>query len=631
MTRLNSILPTIAIGLLSNLANAQVPENPPPWWGIADDFTVSLYWDFNQSFQPGQPPAIPTTQVVPSWYNNPSPWTASANVEWFASLGSHVGVMGIMGQGTQLQGDADLFIDNDPHLDWVKEFWFQFDAFEGASGEITNAIEKSLSDYGRASVTEKSVSLGAGWERITISAKLIPQPDDETVGFSFLESALGTVAIDNLYVNSRCVEPLFDETGPPLGKVMTSGIDLTLATNGRTCSGAVVVKGPTTVQSKRYWVSALGLTSTSQHQVIELDATGVQTGTFTVLPSNAAQAPLGPMDMTVERRRVASGTFQELIYVIVDRRPVGGQIHIRALDANNNGALTPTQSTTLSNNTLLAPAQRLGLTFDPTGNGGVGSFWVSGREAAPPNAWKALEFSRAGLVLDEIDLPPNTRGLGYDHTVGYFYSFSANTILSPNGVPVEANGTEISGYSGLPTGVRFCGDLTIPSTLGGPGGKASGISVYRETLGVNSELRFVCVANTGSEQYLYELAGPYRYGYSRFGTCGMQSGPPFVGGSFDVTLSGVPNSVFAMLFFGTNDANIPLSSGIQPEEVGSIIPTASTQFLLPITEGEFSQQIPLPNASVLGYAETYFQWAVLDTTAPGFLGFSQAGKTVIYP
>jgi hypothetical protein len=47
--------------------------------------------------------------------------------------------------------------------------------------------------------------------------------------------------------------------------------------------------------------------------------------------------------------------------------------------------------------------------------------------------------------------------------------------------------------------------------------------------------------------------------------------------------------------------------------------------------GRFSVNIPLPNTPALAYTEVFFQFGLLDTTAPGFLGFSQAGKTVLYP
>ena len=84
------------------------------------------------------------------------------------------------------------------------------------------------------------------------------------------------------------------------------------------------------------------------------------------------------------------------------------------------------------------------------------------------------------------------------------------------------------------------------------------MSMYRTFGGVSSEARFACVASLGGEQFYYELAGPYRYGYSRYGTLGMQGGPPFVGANFDITLSGVPNSLLAALFLGNGDNNLPV-------------------------------------------------------------------------
>ena len=66
-------------------------------------------------------------------------------------LGGHVGVIGVVGNGVPQAGGLDLQVDNDPHLNWVKIFWFQFDAFEG-TGDITREIEQDLTKYGRAIV-----------------------------------------------------------------------------------------------------------------------------------------------------------------------------------------------------------------------------------------------------------------------------------------------------------------------------------------------------------------------------------------------------------------------------------------------------------------------------------------------
>jgi hypothetical protein len=632
----SSLLLSLALGLVAKSATAQGPRNPPPWWGVQDEVTVSLSFDFNTQFS-GLPLPTPSFAVTAPWYNNPAPWSGSNNFTWLPTLSGHTGVCALVGTGAPAQAELKLFVDNDPHLDWIKIFWFQFDAFKGPSGEISQTIKEELQKYGRATVTEKSENLGFGWERITVSAELIPQPDDEEIDFSFFESLGGTVAIDNLHVSSKCVKPRPDERGEPIGKVMNVG-NLTAST-GRNCRGLAVTSS-SALGANRYWVATAG-TGATPHAVLEVNSFGVPTGTITQLPTTIALSPLGPMDMAVERRVLTSGTLQERIYVLEDLRQTVGVLRISALDATAGGTPTPA----LDVNIPVSPftqGQNLSLAFDPTGVGpgatgvpGVGTFWIGGRVTG--GNWRAVEFDRAGVPTGSAGaggvfaIPAETTGMAYDETLGNFYCFSANTVISPSGTPIQSNGVEISGYTGEPTGVRFCGDLTLQAAGVPPGGVASAMTMYRSSNGINSEIRFACVVNVGAEQYFYELAGPYRYGYSRYGTCGMQNGPPFLGGSFDVTLSGVPNSLFGVLFIGNASANIPLGPGIQSEAVASLIPTVSSSPLPVIPPGDFSISITLPNSPALSYSEAYFQWALLDTTAPGFLGFSQAGKTMIYP
>jgi hypothetical protein len=601
------------------------------------DQTVSLSWNFPATFT-GQPDPTPDFAVVPSWYNNPTPWSGTNNFSWINTLNGHNGVCALVGTGTlNLIGDLNLFVDNDPHLDWVKIFWFQVDISEGSSGMLVQQIKEQLSDYGRANVTETVKLLSSGWEQLTVSAELIPQPDDEEINFKFIEDAFGTVAIDNLHVSSKCVKPRPDEEGDALGKVM-GGHNLT-ANSGRQCRSIAITRS-NAGQPKRYWIATVGQNS-QPHEVLQVSATGTIIGIATPLPSTALQAPFGPMDMTVERRRLPLVPgFQEYLYVLVDHRPTGGQIQIRAINATAGGGLVQALSTTIQASPFMTGA-RLSLAFDPDGddNNGVpggGTFWIGGPTTA--TSWDAFEFDRAGNVVTDalgqpntFDIPPKTEGMDYDKTLGNFYCFSSDPVVKPNGTTVRCNGTEISGHTGKMTGVRFCGDLALQVPGTPPGGVAAAMSIYR-TAGQRSELRFACLAETGpTQQHYYELAGPFRYGYSRYGTIGMQNGPPFLGGSIDITLHGVPNSLFGMMFLGSNINNIPLSPGIQSEAVASLDPIASTALMPVIPIGRFSVNIPLPNTPALAYTEVFFQFGLLDTTAPGFLGFSQAGKTVLYP
>jgi hypothetical protein len=631
------LLPTLAVGLLCAVATAQDPVDPPPWWGVMSDQTVSLSWNFPATFT-GQPDPTPDFAVVPSWYNNPTPWSGTNNFSWINTLNGHNGVCALVGTGTlNLIGDLNLFVDNDPHLDWVKIFWFQVDISEGSSGMLVQQIKEQLSDYGRANVTETVKLLSSGWEQLTVSAELIPQPDDEEINFKFIEDAFGTVAIDNLHVSSKCVKPRPDEEGEALGKVM-GGHNVT-ANSGRQVRSIAITRTNATAP-KRFWMAVVGQ-GAQAHEVLQTSASGAPIGIPTPLPSTVNQAPFGPMDMTVERRRlITGGGFQEYIYVVVDHRPTGGQIQIRAINATAGGGIVQTLDTTIPQAPFLV-GQRLSLAFDPTGddaNGtpGGGTFWIGGQTTA--TSWDAFEFDRAGNVVTDalgqpntFDIPPKTEGMDYDDTLGNFYCFSSDPVVRPLGPAIRCNGTEISGHTGKMTGVRFCGDLALQVPGTPPGGVAAAMSIYR-TAGQRSELRFACLAETGpTQQHYYELAGPFRYGYSRYGTIGMQNGPPFLGGSIDITLHGVPNSLFGMMFLGSNINNIPLSPGIQAEAVASLDPIASSALMPVIPIGRFSTNIQLPNTPALAYSDVFFQYAVLDTTAPGFLGFSQAGKTVIYP
>jgi len=172
----------LAAALWSGGLGAQTPENPPPWWRVQDNVTVSLYWNFNAPFANGTFPP-PTLVVAPPWYNPAvTQGVATTNLGYVASLGGFSGVFGVTNAGGTVSADLDLTVDNDPYPDWIKLFWFQYDEFEGATGSIRAVIEQSLS-YKRAIISEKSVALGGGWNRVTIEAQLIPQPDDEGIDF----------------------------------------------------------------------------------------------------------------------------------------------------------------------------------------------------------------------------------------------------------------------------------------------------------------------------------------------------------------------------------------------------------------------------------------------------------------
>lgn len=632
MNALPRTLLALPLALLTAAALGQ--EKPPPWWGVQHEVGISLFWNFDTPFVAGQPPAPTAVVAAAPWYNPAeTSWTAPANAVWIPTLNGHVGVLGLVGGGAPTSALLKLKVDNDPHLDWVKIFWFQFDAFEGSSGDIKKAIEQDLANYKRSTVTEKVESLGNGWERITVEAQLYPQPDDETIEWTFLENAFGTVGIDNLYVNSKCVQPGADEKGKALGERDGPILDL-LQVTGTTCTAVAVVEGPAPTFTRSYWVATRGATTTTSHTIVQLNTAGTVLQT-TTLPDNGTTVPLGPGDLTVADLPVAAGTTQRFVYALVDRRPAGGNVVLEAL--NLAGSLVPARDVVLAGFPL-PTGQPFGLTYESTGNLGNGTFWITGNDGGGQG--QAVEVSRTGLVLDVRPVPSDCVGLGYDEDLGYFYGFSRALRASPNG-PVRVNGFEWSGYDFQTTGVQFCGDLTIPNGAGPRGGVAASLDAYRPSGTPTSELRLACVVDVPAQgrQFLYELAAPFRFGWSQFGRCGMRGGAPFLGNTgWQVTLTGVPDAVAASIVLGfsnTNYLGVPLPIDLavlgMPESWISVAMDVTGSPVLPSAVGEFTMPVPIPSSAALAYAPTFFQWILLDPNVPGLLVASTAGKTVLYP
>lgn len=631
MNRTTRRVSLLAAILLGGTAATQSPSKPPPWWNVPDEVTVSLYFDFDSAAAPFQP----TSQVVPSWYSSTvTAFTVPPNVVWIPSLGGQSGCVGLVGTGSPQSAALALKVDNDPHLNWVKIFWFQFDAFEGTSGAVAGRIEQDLAKYGRAIVRETREPLAGGWQRVTIEAQLIPQPDDETIDWSLLENAFGSVAIDNLFVSSKCVKPQPDEKGDALGRPEGQPIDLTALTAGAECLAAAVVEGPPPAFDRRYWISTRAGTAAALHTLVRVDATGpvpIVVGSV-ALPDTLAAAPSGATDLAVAT--LPGPVPQQFVYALVDRRPANPVV-LRAIDTATS-TLAPAQDVVLPAfpPTAVLPPQPFGLAFDPSGAFGNGTFWVSATDTIGNGI--ALEWSRTGALLDTRPVPSGCAGLGYDATLGDFYGFSRTVRPSPGG-PVQTNGVVWSGYDFAPTGVQFCGDLTIPNGAGPRGGLALGLEAYRRSGAVGSQLHLVCVVDVPaqSRQFLYELTGPYGFGWSQLGRCGMRGGPPFLGsGTFGVTLSGVPNALLGMLIVGVSNDNwlgVPLPAPLWPENYLAVSYDLTFGPVAPIAPGSFDVSLPIPPGIVPPYQPVFFQWLLLDTSVPGLIGTSQAGKTVVYP
>ncbi len=606
------LLAPAAPAALAALLAAALPaqEDPPPWWGIQDNDTVSLGWNFDNQAAP----LLPTVQIAPAWFTAAT-FTNSPNVTWLPNLAGHQGVLGFTGPGT---ATISLLVDNDPRPFWNKVFWFQFDEHESSSGKVSAAIRQDLTRYKRANITEKTVALGNNWYRTTIDALLIPQPIDEDIDFTLTDNAVATAAIDNLFVNSKCIKPWRDETGDALGQPEgTVNVDLLAATANPDCLGVAATENQLGV--RRFWVSGRSTGAATPHLLYQISGAGQLQATF-AQPLSPVTSQSGMSDLTVVVD--PAGTF---IYGLALQAAAASPPLLLAFD-EQTGAFDPARTITLS---ALPPGTLpVGLTYFPHGGRGSGTFVVT-----DPAAGLAHEIARNGQLLRSFPTgAPGVTGAGYDAATGMFYWFGTGGSQDPRNIQVV--GTEFSAYDDQPTGVHFYGNLAVaPGPGGSPGGVAQGMEVVRLR---NGNMRLVCVAR-GARPVLYELRGPFRYGHSLLGRIGVSGGPSYRGNTgFRITLDGVPNATFATLYLGfSNQSHLgtPLPfylSGLGMPESAVSVALDIHVVSRPVVNGSAFHGISLPGSPIWSYQPTFWQWVLFDPTAPNGFTLSQAGKTVLY-
>ncbi|MBK8100904.1 MAG: hypothetical protein IPK26_27780 [Planctomycetes bacterium] len=617
----------LAAGLVLAQALALLPaqENAPPWWGVADNNTVSLAWDFE-----GPAPLQPSFVRAPAWYNpTVTALVPSPGIQVLGGVAGHGQVLALAGNGTPRSESIALKVDNDPRPYWIKEFWVQFEANESATGSIRAKLREALNSpnnaYKRADIVESEESLGGGWARVTIEANLIPQPWDEDIDWTLIESALGTDMIDNLFVNSRCVAPPPDETGDALGLVESSTvIDLAVATGNANCFAACAFT--TGAGTRRYFVSAQSPAANQQLLIFEVQ------GPTAAIPITT---PIQPSPLPVSLHDLALADIPgrgTLIFGVADERgTVGvGTVTLKALNPNVVPAVFLPGADIVLQNFPAGLQPPFGLAFNPDGAQGAGTFWITERTGV------AIEYRVNGTPTGELittgeGMPLGVVGAGYDRFTGMLYWWSQRPTPGPVG-PVQVCGFEHSLYTQRPTGVEFFGDLTL---AGAPaGGIATGMEVYRRA---GDDLRLLVVANVGGRSVMYEMKGPFRYGWSLEGRIGMEGGAPFRGNAnWGLTLRGVPDASFAMLFLGFDNRNyagqqlpVYLSTlGLAETAISVALDLQAT--LRPIVNGGTREPVPIPALAGLQGVPMFSQWLILDPTVPQGLTMSQAGKTIIW-
>jgi hypothetical protein len=148
----------------------------------------------------------------------------------------------------------------------------------------------------------------------------------------------------------------------------------------------------------------------------------------------------------------------------------------------------------------------------------------------------------------------------------------------------------------------------------------------------------------GTPGFVYQLFGPFRYGFSLLGRAAMTGGEPQTGnGNWAVQLRGRPRATFGILELGFNNVvevgtglplpfcldRPPVNMTTHAESCVSVSFDTQVGFFA-FLNGTVTAPVPIPNSTVLQGTRTFWQWMVIDPDAPGNWSLSQAGKTVIY-
>lgn len=609
------MIPTIhpvRLGLAVLIASAAAAQDgEPPWWFVSDNDTVSAQWEFTT--QPNLLlPIPPASELGPSWYQG-STIQLPPGFTWQGQLTNHTGVIVYSNQAS---AQVTAAIGNDPRPNWIKLFWMQFDAFETAPRSIESEIASDPS-YTRHNVKVDVAPLGQGWSRVTVEGTLRPQPSGEDFFWEFA-AGTGALALDNIYVNTRCYPldnelPESDALGEPTGYV----VDVAALTGNTEAEGCTQTDIPG--QGERFWVSARSRTPTAPHELFAFDAaTGalVFTGTQNVRPANS---PSGLRDLTTVR----VGTVVRIFGGFANPQ---GLPEFHAFDP-----VTLTWDTARNFVVATLPGtEPFGLAFNPDGLRGAGTLWFNDQFG------NIHEVDLQGNVVSTGSAGAVIRGAGYDRFRGELYWFGRTGSTDPRNP--EALGVIYDVRNLQPTGARFYGSFAANSATS-PNGRALGLEVYRTR--TQRQTRIVALADNGSTDLLYVLSGTYRYGLSCLGDVSMNFRAPFLGVTpnlWQARLTGAPPGSGAILYLGFSKTNIPggptlpLSLNNFGFRECAIVQSLDLQMGTTIVNANGVASIPvaLPNLPGLSQTPTYWQWVVFGNNVPGILATSPGAKTLLY-
>lgn len=331
-----------------------------------------------------------------------------------------------------------------------------------------------------------------------------------------------------------------------------------------------------------FWVAArrrIRQDPSSPHMLFELDPSGAVVSSHPQ-PIATATSRWGIRDLAYDGSRWLYGGCE------ADR--------IFAFDTLSR-AWTPTHDITVPAGLTFGTMRALA--FDPTGDGGRGSLWCG--------SWSSehVELSLTGSALRRLaNVQPETFGAALDPVRRSVWWFGQTG--SSRGANTRVVATELDLATGLATGSRFFGDLTIPGIVGG--GIAGGVEFYVDQGG--PVLLLTVQADT---DWIYAVEGRFHFGTSSGGGIGADGDAAYLGNAgYGITLDGSTNDIAALLV-GLGEANVALPPGLTAAGSYLLIDLTQPNLDLPFTPvaaGSSRAPLPIPITPGIAGLDLWFQW-----------------------
>lgn len=358
-----------------------------------------------------------------------------------------------------------------------------------------------------------------------------------------------------------------------------------------------------------YYVGTGKAKATGRHKLVRITDVGVIVAHWDQ-PAEIAAAPVGLYDMAYDEQAniIYGGTDYS-----VSRRLFAFDVKAGRFDATKSIFIPPT----------VAGSAARGLTFNPDGDMGNGSFFIADGGSV------VSEISTSGKLLRTVpNVHPATQALAFDDESQLIWCFGPGATTRKDqgvvGIPFEL-------ATGKVSGLRVLGDNAIPGQPAG--GTVRGAQIWESSATDHEEL-WLLVLTDANEDWFYEMHAAFVVEDGCAGEISFDGDACYSGNAaWGVRLENSTASV-ASLCVATAEFldGVPLLAPFKPN--CRLYPRIDSGFTIfspvGVVGGEARQGVAIPRDRSLIGISLFFQWFEVEQSGMTPLGMSEEGEAYIH-